>query len=331
MKAKYDIPENTQLIKISSFYVNLSDDVNRNDTIKILSKYIYSEYYNVEIDIVCIQGINDEKLVKLLVSEILNLSYELKIPINIVPKVELNNESYDNSIQLTWNSSSEIENFDITNIIISKYPIITTSKIMLNDTIDEKLIGSKKAIIANINIEGYLVSIFNVVLSEDYLGISNVDFRKHELEQLLKYIQLNNTEMKKINELYDLKLIDKNINIICGNFNVNEIKNSKINSELTQIFKNLKALYTFRICNLSEKNIFTNINGYKDCYILLLLTGMESSSDVTVQNILNYAYKTHGITVIKSYVDTNIQSNDYYPIETIFLLNKNEKKLLSDD
>lgn len=331
MKAKYDIPENTQLIKISSFYVNLSDDVNRNDTIKILSKYIYSEYYNVEIDIVCIQGINDEKLVKLLVSEILNLSYELKIPINIVPKVELNNESYDNSIQLTWNSSSEIENFDITNIIISKYPIITTSKIMLNDTIDEKLIGSKKAIIANINIEGYLVSIFNVVLSEDYLGISNVDFRKHELEQLLKYIQLNNTEMKKINELYDLKLIDKNINIICGNFNVNEIKNSKINSELTQIFKNLKALDTFRICNLSEKNIFTNINGYKDCYILLLLTGMESSSDVTVQNILNYAYKTHGITVIKSYVDTNIQSNDYYPIETIFLLNKNEKKLLSDD
>lgn len=330
MKTKYNIPENTKLFKISSFYVNLNDDINRYDTIKLISRYIYSEYYDIEIDIICIQGINDENLVKLLINEVTILSNELRIPINIVPKIDFN-DSQDNSIQLTWNVSSEGGTCDISNIIISKYPIITTSKIILNDSVDEKLVGSRKAIIANINIEGYIVSIFNVTLSEDYLGISNSDFRKYELDQLLKYINLNNLEMKKIIETYDLKLIDKNINIICGNFNVSEIKNSKINPEITQIFKNMKALDTFRISNLKNKNNdFTNKNGFKDCFILLLLTDMTFSNDITIEEILNFSYKKHGIIILKSHIENKIQSNDYYPIETIFLLDKKEKKRISD-
>jgi len=40
----------------------------------------------------------------------------------------------------------------------------------------------------------------------------------------------------------------------------------------------------------------------------------------------NYSYKIHGITIVKSYVVNSVVSNDYYPIETIFLLSNYEKK-----
>lgn len=333
MKTKFIIPEDTILVKISSFYVNLNDDINRNDTIKLISKYIFSDIFNIEIDIVCIQGIYEEKLVKMLTSEILELSCQLKVPINIVPKIELNkSNSLDNSIQLTWNTSSENEVFDINSIIISKYPIITTSKIILNDSFDEKLVGSRKGIIANININGYLVSVFNIILSEDYLGVSNSDFRKCEIEKLIKYININSEEMKKINKIYDLNLINKNINIICGNFNTSEIKNSKINPELTNIFKILKAIDTYRIHDqIKNEEHHTNVKGYKDCFILLLLGNLYPSNSITNNDLLNYSYKTHGITIVKSYIVKNIMSNDYYPIETIFLLNNIEKKNLKED
>lgn len=330
MKTKYIIPDNTQLLKISSFYVNLNDDIYRVNTIKLITKYIFSDFYNLEIDIICIQGINEEKLVKMMVSEILNLSNELKIPVNIVPKIDPNTtNSLDNSIQLVWNNShfenyENYENNDVNSIIISKYPIITTSKISLNDSMDEKLVGSRKAIIANINVNGYLLSVYSVTLSEDYLGVSNEDFRKNEISELCKFIDLNNIEMKKINESYDLNLINKNINIICGNLNVSEIKNLKINPELLQICKTLKALDTFRVFNF--ENQYINKNGFKDCYILLLLTDFSTSDNLTKNEILNYSYNKYGITVIKSVIITNITSNDYHPIETIFLLNRSEKK-----
>ncbi|ARF08909.1 hypothetical protein Catovirus_1_959 [Catovirus CTV1] len=328
MKTKFNIPNDTILLKISSFYANINDDINRNDTIKMISNYVFSDVYNMEIDIICIQGIKDEKLVKMLVSEITEISVNLKIPINIVPRIELNSSnSQDNSIHLTWNNISENDNFDINNIIVSKYPIISTSKVTLNNSLDEKLVGCRKAIIANVNVNGYLISIFNVVLSEDYFGVSNSDFRKYEINELYKYVNLNNEEMSKINEAWGLRLINKNVNIVCSNLNIPEIKNSRINSELTTIFKTMKALDTYRTSSQSyDKRGYTNTKGIKDCYILLLLDGLNPSNTMTTNDILNYSYKIHGITIVKSYVVNSVVSNDYYPIETIFLLSNYEKK-----
>lgn len=330
MITKYIIPDNTQLLKISSFYVDLNDDINKYDIVKFIAKYVYSDNHSLEVDIICIQGINDENLVKLLIKEILEISNSIKVPVNVVPRIDLNSDSLDNSIQLTWNKSSENEGFDSNNIIISKYPIITTSKIILNDSIDEKLVGSKKAVIANINVSGYLVTVINIMLSEDYLGISNSDFRKYEIDQLLKYIYQNNIEMKKIIDTYDLKVINKNVSIICGNMNVFEYKNSKINPELLQIFRTMKALDTFRISNLNEKeNIYTNISNYKNCYILLILNEMILLDQLNENDLLKYSFDKLGITVIKSYIEKNIMSNGNYPIETIFLLDRKEKKKMT--
>ena len=93
------------------------------------------------------------------------------------------------------------------------------------------------------------------------------------------------------------------------------------------MFKKIKALDTFRIYNISNhinENGNTNINGYRDCYILLLLD-IEMTDDTTAQKLRNYAYVKHGITIVKSSKIKNIISNDYHPIETIFILNKEEK------
>lgn len=327
MKIKYNIPQNTSLLKISSFYINLNDDINRFESIKMIARYIFSNYYDVEVDIICIQGINNNKLVKIMIDEILHLSRDLQIPVNIVPKVNYNDLSNTNSIQLTWINSSDIENIDTNNIIISKYPIITTSRVNLNESFDEKLMGSRKATIANINVDGYLISIFNLILSEDFLGVSNAEYRKSEIEKLFKYVKANNIEMNKMNERYKLDLINKNVNIICGNFNIHEFKNCTVNSELIDIFKYIKALDTFRITNINNDNTFTNTRGFRDCYILLLLNELDLDNvNMTSSKILKYCLDVHGITIIKSEINNNIKSNNCHPIETIFLLNKQERK-----
>lgn len=329
MKSNYNIPINTFILKISTFYVNLNNDINQTDTIKLIGKYLFSNISNVEIDILCIQGINEQKLLKDLINELKNNSFLYKIPINIAPNIDTNNsKSINNYIQSIINNNTDNSNSNINSIIISKYPILTTTNIILNDSYDEKLVGSRKGVLANININGYLISIYNIILSEDYLGISNIDYRKNEINKLIKYIYTNNEEIINFNNKYELGLINKNINIICGNFNLPEIKEFNINPELSDIFRTLKAIDTYRIKE-QPNNIkhFTNIKNFKHCYILLLINNLDFSTNL---DVLNYSYKYHGIIVIKSYIVKHIISNDNYPLETIFLMNNIDKKSLDE-
>lgn len=315
MKIKYNIPEYTQLIKISSFYINLDNNINRQNTVNYIIKYIF-DIYDIEIDIICIQGINDISLVKILVDGIKRYSDIIKIPVFIIPDIKLDNVIFD------YDNKSD-DNNNINSITISKYPVLTSSIVSLSNSI-ENLSNPNKCIIINVNIEGYVISIFNITLSKDFLGISNIDCRKQEIKKLREYIKINNDTINKWIDNCGIKIINKNVNIICGNFNIPKIKNSKMNTELLNILKYLDAI--------DVNNIHTNIINSKldnnECHILSQLK--KNAKLLDNNSIIKYSFKKLGIACINSYIRKKICSNNYHPIEAIFLLNKKEKRSLKE-
>lgn len=330
-KSIFKIPDNTSLLKISSINVNLVDSINRNDNIRTIVEYIFAEIYDTINDIITIQGINDHHAAILLMREIYKESNRRKKSVHIVPKLEMkNSDSFDNSFQFQWNSTSEIIEYELSNIIISRYPIITTSNVNLNSLAEEKLVGNKKVIIANINVNGYLISIYNVTLTDDYLNISNSEFRKKEVKSITKIIKTNSEQTKKHNESVGNRLIIKDVHIVCGNFNISETKGTSMNNELVQVLKTLKAIDIFRYYNIINKNNdhgHTSVHNKRDCYITIILFDHKMENEtVTPDIILNKVYKNHGIGIILPYVVQTIKINDNYPIETILLLNNEEKQ-----
>jgi hypothetical protein len=334
-KSLFNIPINTQLLKIGSFYINLNDSINRNENIRQITEYIFSDVYNVVLDIICIQGLNDTKITKLLIKNIVDISNKYKKPVHIVPKTDMVAvDSVDDAFQYQWNSSTNIDTSDIYNIIISKYPIITTSTINLNNTSDAKLVGNNKIILANVNVNGYIISIYNVTLSQDYMGIPNTELRNKEVKLITNLIKKNSDQIKKYNKNTGDRLIIKDVHLLCGQFNVTEIKSNKLNLELVQVLKTLKAIDIFRfycLINKNDDNGFTCSHNTRDCFISMILINHKIGIDVESPKVLlDNAYKEHGIGIVLSYVVKSVKINEYHPIEVIFLLNKKEKEHIEE-
>lgn len=334
-KQNVKIPSDSSVFKISTLNVNLNDNINRDNDIKIISEYVFSELYGIENDIICLQGINNDEFNNKLISKIKSLSKIKKVPIQIVPIINPNKckndelASHENSIEEIWNTKYEINNVNNSNIIISKYPILASKIIKLN-TRDINNKETKHAIVANINISGYIVSIFNIFLTEDYIGVSNNKYRNDEIINLMKFINENTNYIKEQNKLlWKNSLIIKNINLICGCFNIPEIINNKINAEFINIFKNAKLIDLFKCYNMSKKNYIdgNTVNNYRNCYMTLHY--YNSSNSITemldVNGLFKKIFDIYGIGIILSCVINHIQINQYHPIETIFILYKKEK------
>lgn len=332
MTKNIKIPNNCQLFKMASCNINMNDNINRRDDIEKISKYIFSKFSGVENDVVCLQNINDEKILALLNSEINKISESCDIPVQIVPNINTGEigMSFENSLKKSWNASYEYN--DTNNVIISKYPILVTSEYTLNNITDEKLIGRKKSIVANINVNGYIISVFNIVLSSDFIGVSNSEYRKNEIENLTKFIEENTVEIKKYNQQYwNNKLIIKDVNIVTGCFNMSEIKNSGINIELQQCLKSAKLLDILRyhsIGNNAESLGNTKSDETRDCYMTLHYPEYQQLTIFDTKEISKNILKSMGFGVILSSTIKNIIINENYPIETIFLLQTNEKMRL---
>jgi hypothetical protein len=85
----------------------------------------------------------------------------------------------------------------------------------------------------------------------------------------------------------------------------------------------------FRLLSLinKENSLGTN-NAFdtRDCYICLHMHAHKPEEEYPDPNIMiKKIYEQYGITFISSYVLKNYKINDYFPIETIFVLDKKEK------
>jgi hypothetical protein len=311
----FSIPENTVLFKISSFNLNLYDNINRNDNIDTIVDYILSNS-NISNDIICLQGINDRIIGKLLIKNIIDRSDKNMTPFQYIPKLNINTSN--DSFELTWSSSANSDAKCIDSVILSKYPILSSSQIELNDA---NMIESKKVIIANIIIKNHLVSIYNVSLTDDSSGISNSEFRKKEIEKLNQIINENSNYNKEFNKKYNYGLIVNDIHVICGNINVNEIKNNEINPEIIEIFKLLKGIDAIKCQQNNNIYDFINIdNNIKDYIIIILFKHIYDTSYNNKKELLKKLFQEQCIGIVLSNIVNSIKINDNNPLETILLL-----------
>ena len=362
---KIIIPDNTVLIKICSLNIGIADDINRSDDINIITSYIFNKINNVEADIICLQGINNLELARHLTKSIQNYSTKHKIAIEIIPNLgtDSRNSSHfsrlseikknnnieeskknnnigeskkNNNIEESKknNNIEELIKDDIIffdKLIISRYPIISN---YYDFIINDKKSSKNTILMANINVHKYIFSIYNVSLSYDYTGISNSHIRSEEVDFIKKSIKSNSKKIVKdnLNSNYD-PLIFKDIHIICGKFYVPEFKYKNFNQELALITRKLKAIDIHRFVNKdysdkSSKGESSLKVENKTDYIMFLL--LKYKNDIDIDKLDKLINKNYDINFVMSYIVQNVNINANSPLETILLLNLQNRKSLSE-
>lgn len=226
------LPVGYKLFKISTYNINLSDCLSLDDKINDVMKYINNEYKDLQHDIVCLQGINDESVYNKLLYEILNT---YRKDISIIPVND----------KMRFN-----------NVIISFHPF---KKIYYNKYLKNKIInqvfGNNSVIGANVNIHGNIISIFTTELIKDIRssGLEYSVARQRESEELFKYIDNN---------------LGHNLCLVLGSINIDEyVQNGQINNQYKEFIEKYKLTDLYRKFN-SEKGSTNNFNT-RDDYIFV--------------------------------------------------------------
>ena len=347
---KVKIPKDYSLIKIGSYNVNLRNTINLDTKIKEIISYITSENKNKSLDIVNFQGIYDITSLYILIKEIKKHFYKNKLDIYFSPNfdnVEIDSSLSDGLINskkmiaLSFHSfGNELSRHThgdkkkrkiIQNIIISKYPIISTIYSELDDKTDmDDILGIQTVIGANILIDNNIISVYNTALSKDIksANILNANVRSTELDTLLKVIEknhiaLNHRKMKKYNKT--------DIHMICGTININELELEQTSQEYIDMISTRKFVDIFRFIH-EKDNGYTTSFMERINYIMIQLTDdifdESSKSYKSFQNaknkdqIFKLLLKRYGIY----FLDYDIIKADknsaliYYPIECIFII-----------
>lgn len=356
---KIKIPEKYSIIKISSFDINIKNTINLDNKIKNIINYINTSYNKKQIDIICLQGINDVISSYKLVRELKKYSYNKKIKLFFSPEFEdIEYTEYNNFIGeykrtsriISDNSSSKTRNLkkiEVQNIIISKYPIIEQVYAELDTHHDiDDVIGSRSIIGINVSIKGAIISIYNTKLTPNIINANmiNDDIRKQEMEEIKYVIDKNKASIKSLKNYKKT-----NIHFLVGNMNIPEInyigdnaklynltystENSIINNEFIEFVKKFKCIDIYRFLN-EYSNGFTNSTNERLNYIMFLFTD-EIYDDKTYSNaikniknsqdLLKIIFNKYHIYFFDSYVIKKNISSFFlnYPIETVFMIETN--------
>ena len=330
--SKVKIPNGYKLIKMASYNVSLRNGINIQMRIEDTINYIFSSFKKKEIDIICLQGMYDYNSANIIVKEIINRGNEMKIKFYFAPDFDDINISSSQSVSKRSKSRSKTDSkkIKIQNIIISRYPIISTIFGEIDDKNDfDDVIGVHTIISANISIFGNIITIHNTYLSKDIrtANIINSDIRQSELDAVFAIIEQNRDNIK-YNENY--KKTD--IEFLVGAININEMNNNELNEEFINIISDRHIVDIFRYLN-DEDFGYTNTTDERLNYIFMLLTddmydenskfkkkieSLDNQSD-----LLNIIFDRFKIYFLDSYVrnDINIQGRaNNYPIETVFMI-----------
>lgn len=345
-----NIPPDTKLIKIISYNLNLKNSINVDQKIKEVISYLDTTYKNKSIDIICLQGFLDKISLDLFIREYKNYCIENKLISYFAPTFDnieskfdtiddvIINESNSYNIGLKSISlSNKISDINYsnkkvnTNIIISKYPILSTIYSELDDKTDmDDILGIQSVIGANILIGRRIITVYNLSLCKD-IKLSNIinnDVRKTEIETLDEIIKRNN---KDLQDKKFKKYIKSDINLITGLFNISEIEYKSINQELLSLVQEKHFIDLYRQLNIKNPG-YTTINNERLSYFFMILTSdfyNEKSNYYTqlqqVKNsddLMKIVFKRYNIHFFDIYVIKSINKNFpiYYPIECIFLI-----------
>ena len=308
-------------LNICTFNTRLSQSVNYKNKIDELIDFIEKS----DLDIICLQGIRDIKILKIIAKKLFVFNKESKgTSFSIFPVIDSfyfqHNDQIDHNsddiIKITWSNSNDVSLCNIDCLIISKYDIISGTKSEIRGYEKEKY-----AFVANINVRGILVSIYNVSLTGDFIGTTNGPVRKHQIRQLKLIVSANSDKLKTDNcySEYD----KKNIHIISCLGCIQELFNGEINDEYLLFTRTLKVIDIYRYIQ-SLKNVVannmndsTNIEGYRSNYMLLYCEDLQTPNQISEK-----IYNDHKIVIINSIITKLLKSYEDYPVITTFLVEK---------
>lgn len=336
------IPPNCRMLKIITFNVGISNVVSLNDKVEKFIEYILSDYRNISFDIICVQGINDHQSLKLLLRSIRDHYKITKLyyaPNDIcLHHLSDGDLSQANSLELTTSrtfndihmTNTKIGNTKFQNIIISKYPILTTIYGELDDLTNiDDVLGIQTVIGGNVLIGNNIVSIYNTSFCKDIrsANIINDDAREKEISALFGVIAENRKTLKKYNE-------NKNYNIvhtafIVGTLNIKDKIDKLMNEEYINLLQNYHCLDIYRY--MYHDNGYTTTLKERIDYILINLPNelydtKFFDSIKTDRELYKTIFKKYNIHFLDIYVCDNDEfdnSFSHYPVECVFLIKNN--------
>ena len=301
-KESYKLPNNLHKISVCSFNIKLTKSINCNDKIDQLVDFIITS----DVDIICLQGLYDKNLCKILHRKI----YEYKLdndkiytcPLIFMPgkkTAKLEQVIYD----LNDKSSTEENIIYHDFLILSKYEIHTQS-------IMELSIGYCKTPLyfITVNINEYLITIYNFSLLQNQIGVSNLKIRKKQLCKFRELIEIHKKNMshKDIFKNY----VNNNTHIICCDSYIVDTNNEC--DEYSEMIKLLKVVDTYKYVQyLKGKIVCENDNEKMQC------NRLETNYIFLEQN------DSTKMTICNSIIKTNFDLFDEFPIVTDFVFEKN--------
>lgn len=340
---KVKIPKEYTLIKVGSYNVNLHNTINMDNKIKEIISYLTSNYKKKSLDVVCIQGFYDNVSLTTLIREFKRYCHKNKIKVYYAPSFDEIETSGSTSNSLIVSSKKMLElSFGtpkgshggkknkklIQNIIISKYPIVSTIFGELDDKTDmDDIFGIQTVIGANILLGNKIFSVYNLCLSKDIktaniVNINNAQVRMTELDELMKIIDKN----KK--DIATLKYTLSDIHLIVGTFSINEFGSGNNNQEYINLIKDRKCIDLFRYLNEKDYG-YTTSTSERVNYILLNLTDdiYDKKSELSknfksvksINELFDLIFKRYQVHFLGTYV-VKQESALYYPVECVFMI-----------
>ncbi len=353
--SRVKIPKDYTLIKIGTYNVNLKNTINVDYKIKEITSYITNNYKKKSLDIINLQGFSDTYSLYVLIRELKQYYAKHKQKIYFGPKfdnIEQSSSASNNTIPTPrtmidmsfhssgfgcggnygnyGNSNENINKKLVQNIIISKYPIVSTIYSELDDKTDmDDILGIQSVIGANILIGNTIISIYNTCLSKDIktANIINSSVRTTELDTLIEIIETNKNKLKTNFTKYN----NSDVHLIVGSIHINETDKEGVSKEYVDLVTNKKCIDIFRYLHSTDPGYTT---AYKERmnYIFLNLTddiydkneiicetfkGIKSSDQ-----LFDLIFKRYSIYFLDNYVINHINNNTvmYYPVECIFFI-----------
>lgn len=329
-----NIPDGFTMLKIITFNILLHNSINIYTNIYEITKYLFSEKDGLGNDIMCIQGILDKYSSYEFIKSIRKVAMQKGIKLYFSPEHEdimvSETPSTNISFNLSWSHSkpaSKNIKSKCSNLLISKYPILT----QLNENLDDNddVYSTHAITVANILIKDKIISIYNINLFDDMVNmkIDNTAVRTKELSIIKEKIDKN---IQFLNSCDDFSMyINNNINLVMGNFNINEIIFNEINPEYGKLIAEFHYVDIYRYMNTDIVGNISTTNSRND-YIMLYMTNdvydekseyiKELSNIKSQKDLFNIMYKRYKIYFIDIKVNTSLENIKNYPIECTCML-----------
>ena len=352
-------------LRIATLYVDLDESINKKSKIATIVEYFMKPYAGYKLDVLCLQGIRNIKIMRELVfafkqtiekyNDDLRNGYNDAIYLEYYPDIEVSTKESNDIYWSTSEGKSVSEYYD--KLIISRHRILHSANvhigsdynrnfpninskfgpknnnILCNNSDSDEISNIYKYVqVVNLNVDGTFVSIYNVELDDNSIGISNTKERKRQIQSIKRIVD-ENRQRCLISDLRQFVHGDctyiacnRDIHVVTGMFHINELKNNSLSSEYTKMCSTINGFDVNRwVMHLKKevKSCESCIRFTKDTFTMMVSKGVMSASDEQARS--HKLYEDHKVVIIsshiaKSVVDMNKFTN--YPEDTIFMMYK---------